>query len=306
MPEILDDKSQYCIPFILERLKIHQRNHLGKDNSRPFVLALNGVQGAGKTTLVTTLSETLRSPPHSLSVVVLSIDDLYLTHAAQKQLAESHASNPLIQHRGQPSTHDISLGISLFASLLAGKPTKIPQYDKSRFNGQGDRVDESEWQIVNKNEGEQIQVVVFEGWCVGFRALGKEGVQKKWDAARIELAHANYNGRLAYNKFEDLIFVDEALRQYDTLTDQFDALIHIDAEDTHFVYEWRWEQEAALRSKGRGGMSNEQVKTFVDGYYPAYELYTDNLRAGIFGSDSGKQLRLIVDEERKVKDAIRL
>lgn len=40
--------------------------------------------------------------------------------------------------------------------------------------------------------------------------------------------------------------------------------------------------------------------------YPAYELYTDVLRTGIFGEDKGKQLRLVVDKNRRVKDVIRL
>lgn len=56
MPEVLDDKSQYCIPFILEQLRIHQKNNIGEDKAPPFVLGLNGVQGAGKTTLVCRLS----------------------------------------------------------------------------------------------------------------------------------------------------------------------------------------------------------------------------------------------------------
>ena len=34
--------------------------------------------------------------------------------------------------------------------------------------------------------------------------------------------------------------------------------------------------------------------------YPAYELYTDVLRKGIF-HQTGKQLRLIVDKHRKVE-----
>ena len=35
--------------------------------------------------------------------------------------------------------------------------------------------------------------------------------------------------------------------------------------------------------------------------YPAYELYTDTLRKGIF-HQTGKQLRLIVDKHRKVQE----
>lgn len=53
MPEIFDDKSEHCIPFLLERLKAHQVQY-GDDPSKtpPFFLGLNGVQGAGKTVLV--------------------------------------------------------------------------------------------------------------------------------------------------------------------------------------------------------------------------------------------------------------
>ncbi|MCJ1390012.1 hypothetical protein MMC18_002870 [Xylographa bjoerkii] len=306
MSDVVDDKSKYYIPFIVELLELHKKTHGGKEEPPLFIIGMNGVQGAGKTTLVTTLAETLRSPPYSLPTAVLSVDDLYLPHESQQQLAKTHPLNPLIQHRGQPSTHDVMLGVCVLSSLRAGKPTKIPQYDKSKFSGQGDRIDETEWETVNKKDDKKICVVILEGWCVGFRALGKDDVQRKWEGAKAKLAVSNYEGRLAYNRLEDLIFVDQALTQYDALTDQFDAMIHIDAEDTKFVYEWRLEQEASLRLKKGDGMTDEQVRNFVDGYYPAYELYTDKLRAGVFGPNSGKQLRLIVGKDRKVKDAIRL
>lgn len=50
MAAIVDDKSEHCIPFILDRLRTHREHH--GENGRPFFLGLNGVQGAGKTTLV--------------------------------------------------------------------------------------------------------------------------------------------------------------------------------------------------------------------------------------------------------------
>ena len=52
MPVFFDDKSAYCIPFILERLKIHQEQHAAEAEAPPFFIGMNGVQGAGKTTLV--------------------------------------------------------------------------------------------------------------------------------------------------------------------------------------------------------------------------------------------------------------
>ena len=45
------------------------------------------------------------------------------------------------------------------------------------------------------------------------------------------------------------------------------------------------------------------VLTHID--YPAYELYTEVLRKGIY-PESGRQLRLVVGKERRVKDVIRL
>jgi hypothetical protein len=48
---------------------------------------------------------------------------------------------------------------------------------------------------------------------------------------------------------------------------------------------------------------NERPLTEPD--YPAYELYTEVLRKGIY-PESGRQLRLVVGKDRRVKDVIRL
>lgn len=40
--------------------------------------------------------------------------------------------------------------------------------------------------------------------------------------------------------------------------------------------------------------------------YPAYELYTDRLRVGIFGKEKGKQLRLSIGKSRQVKNIMKL
>lgn len=169
---------------------------------------------------VSTLQSTLRSPPYSLPVVTLSLDDIYLTNADQRALAQSHPSNPLLQHRGQPSTHDLALGQEVFASLRAGKPTAIPQYDKAAFAGQGDRVPREKWETVNQLGQDPVKVVVFEGWCVGFRAWDDDTLREKWEAAvRAKEEDPAYNGRLGHVRFEDVKAVNDALRGYDTLTE---------------------------------------------------------------------------------------
>jgi D-glycerate 3-kinase len=290
-PEIIDDKSPHCIPFILRQLSLHT-------SSRLFFIGLNGVQGAGKTTLVTTLSSLLNS--RGLSTLVCSIDDLYLTHASQLSLAATHPENPLVQHRGEPGTHDMHLASSLFEKLKAGEETKVPEYDKSAYNGQGDRVPEEKWRTVNGPGQEKVKVVIFEGWCVGFRALPPALVGEK---------QAEENVTLKKHRLEDLLFVNERLRGYEVLNEAFDAFIHIDAEETGYVYAWRQEQEEVLRREKGTGMSREEVERFVDGYFPAYELFTEALREGLFkGVEGGKgrQLRLIVGRDRRVKEVIEI
>ncbi|CAI7633120.1 unnamed protein product [Penicillium palitans] len=317
MPEIVDDKSQHCIPFLLDRLRVHTERHRGNPSAPPFFIGLNGVQGAGKTVLVSALNDTLRSEPYSLSVVTLSLDDIYLDHADQVALAQAHPSNPLLQHRGQPSTHDLALGEEVFASLAAERPTAIPQYDKSAFEGQGDRVPKSQWKVVNEEGQDKVKVVIFEGWCVGFRAWDDQTLRAKWEAAVRQKETGEYDGRLGHVKFEDVKAVNDALKRYDILTDKLDALIHIDAENSHFVYEWRQEQERTLRAAKGTGMTQEQVKHFVDGYYPSYELFTETLRDGAFkpaphnlspsSSDwQGRQLCLVVDRNRRVQEVIKI
>lgn len=106
---------------------------------------------------------------------------------------------------------------------------KIPSYDKSQFSGAGDRRPQSEWQIVNRDGQKPVEVVVFEGWCVGFRALNDGEVEEKWRAAKAqaEKKDGSYKGRLGKLKLEDVMFVNRKLREYDALTDRFAAFIHM-------------------------------------------------------------------------------
>ncbi|KIX02298.1 uncharacterized protein Z518_08238 [Rhinocladiella mackenziei CBS 650.93] len=314
MPEILDDKAQHVIPFIQSMLSQHQLSHSNESNPPPFFIGLNGVQGAGKSVLVDILKTTLSLPPYNLSTVVFSLDDLYLTHTDQVSLAQSHPDNPLLQHRGQPSTHDIPLALSIFESLKRNKPTKIPQYNKAAFAGQGDRVPEDEWETVNTDPSHPARVVLFEGWSVGFRPLSSEILASTHAAAVSAAQNATpespYRGCLGYNSLESVTTINDALKAYDALTSQLDAFIHIDAQDTIYVYKWRLEQEAGLRASRGTGMTDEQVRHFVDGYYPSYELYTETLHEGVFKGTKedwrGRQLRLVVGEDRKVREVVRI
>ncbi|KAI1102286.1 P-loop containing nucleoside triphosphate hydrolase protein [Jackrogersella minutella] len=288
--EIFDDKSDICIPFIEK----HRSLYAGSDPGKPFIVALSGVQGAGKSTLVKALASKLEEEGH-LKTLVCSIDDFYLRHEDQKALAASQPDNSLVQVRGEPGTHDMNLLRDFFTALCKGEPVKVPQYDKSAHGGQGDRVPESQWETINGPGQPKTQAVIFEGWCVGFRHLNPGEMTHKWNAS---------SRTLHKHSPEHLNFINERLKEYDVITNTFDVLIHIDAEDTEFVYDWRLQQEAMLRKQRGAGMTDDQVVEFVDAYYPAYELFLDKLRDGIFLTKPGRQLRLIVGKDRKVKQTV--
>ena len=167
---------------------------------------------------VSNIQNTLQSPPLSLATVVLSLDDLYLTHSDQVNLANRHSNNPLLQHRGQPSTHDIPLAQSVFSSLGQNLPTRIPRYNKAAFNGQGDRVSEDQWQEVNAHGQKIVRVVLFEGWCVGFRSLSDHDLRQKWEHATMTRQGGDYVGKLGHNTLENVTEINSALREYDQIT----------------------------------------------------------------------------------------
>ncbi|APA05505.1 hypothetical protein SS1G_09946 [Sclerotinia sclerotiorum 1980 UF-70] len=314
-PQIIDDKTAHILPFILHHLSIHQKAHA----TRPFVIGLNGIQGAGKTTLVNTLYEIL-TRDHGLETLVLSIDDLYLTREDQEKLARENKENKLVRFRGEPGTHDIPLANALFTSLLQSPPktTHIPIYDKSLHSGLGDR--SPNYHTVNNTAQNQkpIQIIIFEGWCVGFRSLPPTTISEKHQQSLSLPANSKIYTTLRDHPLSSLHFINQKLQAYDTLTNTFNIFIHLDAQDTQYVYEWRQEQEEALRRKKGSGMTDEQVKEFVDAYYPAYELFLDVVRGGIFkgrgvegeleGEEEGekewegKQLRLVVGKDRRVVD----
>ena len=52
MAELCDSKTEDCLAFILRNFKAHQEQHEGDCSPPTFVIGLNGVQGAGKSSLV--------------------------------------------------------------------------------------------------------------------------------------------------------------------------------------------------------------------------------------------------------------
>jgi D-glycerate 3-kinase len=203
------DKIALVISFLLPLLPLHTPR-----SKPPFFLGISGPQGSGKSTLVSELSAALSAPPHGLTIAVISIDDFYLTAANQHHLSTVlHPQNRLLAHRGHPGTHDLALAHGVFSALdTQTQPVRLPRYDKSRLGGRGDRVEEDQWgfELVPP-----VDVVLFEGWCVGFRSVGSEEIFRRWTTTS-----SSENGEGLKNwRREELEVVDEYLRNYDQLTE---------------------------------------------------------------------------------------
>lgn len=273
-------------------------------STQPTILGITGLQGSGKSTWAAGIVNLL-SAHYNLRAITISLDDLYKTHDDLIAQRDKDLANKLYRTRGQPGTHDEQLAQQFFKNLRdwdGVSELKIPSFDKSRFNGEGDRAPQSEWPSVQG----KVDVVVFEGWCVGFQSLPEPEVQKKYENAKAnkvgdELESTN---TLADHQLEHLQEVNHSLKRYNNTfmgPQHFDFMIHIDTDDLRNVYRWRLQQEHALiKSKG-SGMNDEAVVAFVKGYMPGYELYLDGLRAGFFRSKSKRQVRVVLDRERNVE-----
>lgn len=155
-----------------------------------------------------------------------------------------------------------------------GEGVKLPAYDKGAKGGRGDRVGEEGWRVVKG----LVDVVVLEGWCVGFQPLREEDIRAVYEQAKMdnegfqgtdkkELAGKRATGRevLLEHSLEDLLFVNERLGEYCKGfmgMEGFDAVVRLDAGELEWVYEWRLEQEKGLRARGGGGMSDVEVVAF--------------------------------------------
>lgn len=168
------------------------------------------------------IARVLNASPNHLYTVAMSIDDFYLTRSEQLALSHSVPDNPLLRNRGVASTHNIGLLSNVLDSLLKGRSlTRIPMYDKGAFAGAGDRCPTGEWSDIVQGEHDMVQVIIIEGWCVGFRALDNAELHTTWQQAveRAQQAGSLDKGQLGKLDIQHVKYVNDALRSYDQLTE---------------------------------------------------------------------------------------
>ncbi|MEO0336155.1 MAG: hypothetical protein AAF202_07165, partial [Pseudomonadota bacterium] len=219
---------------------------LRKENSPTTPICISAPQGAGKTTLARHLVMQLKDL--GLKSVSISVDDFYFTREQQQQLSDS-SSNPYLQQRGYPGTHDISLMESTLGSLIRGTPTPLPSYDKSLFSGLGDRAPQEQWSEVTQRQ----DFVFLEGWFLGFKAKG------------APIADPNLNE------------INDKLKSYETTLGLFESLIYLKPTEAQMTINWRIEAEKAMRDSGKPGMTDKQAEQYIRKFLPAYHLYRETV-----------------------------
>ncbi|KAI0724686.1 P-loop containing nucleoside triphosphate hydrolase protein [Fomitopsis betulina] len=275
----------------------------------PLMVAVQGPQGSGKTYLTTRLRDLLVATPHTLSVALFSIDDLYLPHDGLVALAQANLDNGLLRGRGQPGTHDVPLGNDILRKLKRindsdGEEVVLPRFDKSLHAGEGDRVP------VGTAVRAPLDVVILEGWCTGFYPVSAEELDRRWAAPVPDLG-ADFFQTKGFRKL-DVMDVNARLKDYVEWWQQFDTFIQIKPETAHpysHIYKWRLQQEHHMKSLNGGhGMSDEQVISFVDRYIPGYVFFGDGITAGGLDASGvhrlppwiGRGLVVEIDENRDV------
>lgn len=183
---------------------------------------------------------------------MLALDDFYLTRAERETLART--VHPLLATRGVPGTHDVALArrtLERVRALREGEALAIPRFVKAR----DDRAPERDWPACRG----PVDVVLFEGWCVGTPPQAADELGAPVNALEAE---ADADGRWR-------AYVNAQLAGgYAGLFEMLDRLVLLQAPGFEVVHGWRLEQEAgnAAEVAGAQAMTPEALIRFIAHY----------------------------------------
>jgi D-glycerate 3-kinase len=238
----------------------------------PFVLGVCGAQGSGKSTLAEGLTQRLTAK--GLRAATLSIDDLYLSRAERARLGA--IVHPLFVTRGVPGTHDAALGLHLLDAVRAGADVVLPRFDKATD-------DPAPTGTPVKGP---LDVLIFEGWCVGARAQDDAAL-----LTPVNALEAERDPEVTWRRFVNLALATD----YADLFARIDRLVLLAAPGFEVVRDWRIQQEHELRRRvGEGArtMRDDEIGVFIQ----HYERLTRHILSDM---PAYADLTLRLDEQRR-------
>jgi D-glycerate 3-kinase len=220
--------------------------------NKPYFVGVNGCQGSGKSTLSEFLKVYIEGT-FGKSVEVMSLDDFYFDQTKRTTLANE--VHPLLITRGVPGTPDTQLAKEALQNLKQNIfPVNIPRFNKATDNPKP----KDQWTVLT----EQVDIVIFEGWCWGVQAQPE-----------VDLINpVNELEREKDPKGVWRMFVNQALtKNYHELYSFMDKWVMFKAPSFGDVYAWRLEQEqkllASLGENDKSGvMSPAQIMNFIQHY----------------------------------------
>ncbi len=230
-----------------ERISLHQ-----DEAKSALIVGINGAQGSGKSTLSSLLIRILRDC-HGMKACCMSLDDFYLSKKDRQALADT--VHPLLQTRGVPGTHNIKALLDTLENLKRGFECTIPVFDKAS----DDIAPINEWHKITGS----MDIVILEGWCVGTPSQDSKSLKQA-----VNELEAKYDQDGEWRRF-----VNKALEeQYQDVFAKIEYLIMLKAPSFERIYAWRLEQEHKMQAnnlklnRAKGGMSDEEIATFIAHY----------------------------------------
>ncbi len=244
---------------------------------RPLVYAIAGSQGAGKSTIARIAMHRLATS--NKKVAVMSLDDLYYGREERRRIAAR--SHPLFITRGPPGTHDVGRGVGVIDALKAHRPARLPRFSKA--------LDEPLPMDAWVDAPGDLDLLIFEGWCLGARAEMDELLEKPINVLE-EIFDAAGRWRRAVNT---------ALgSSYQGLFSKIDRLVYLRPPSFNIVKHWRWELESAIAAhKPAGDTPGLLDEDEIDFFVQHYERITRSMMGSL---PSRAHLTLQLDEQRRV------
>ncbi len=207
-------------------------------------LMIAGSQGSGKSTLSIQIKKYFKKFFFK-NVVILSIDDFYLSSYQRKQLAKKFKTN-LFETRGVPSTHNLKSLNETVDKLKENKfPVYVPIFDKVTDNIKK-----------HKRKINKVDLIILEGWCVGSKPIDLEYLKKNINSLE-KINDPNMIWRRAYNN---------ALFEYQKLFKKFNNYIFIKLPNWQFIIDWKYKQELGLRSLRSDNNLKKKLYLFIQYY----------------------------------------